>query len=98
MVGLAAYQAVIALARNSEGFDFWGGVLMTGANAALLIPMLAVPLIFGGLRSRRLRDLAPPEVLPRVFRVERDAHCAAWRRPRCCLARPCLQACSAVLP
>ena len=64
VVGLAAYQAVIAVARNSEGFDFWGGVLMCGANAALLIPMLAVPLIFGGMRSRRLRDLSPPQVLP----------------------------------
>ena len=66
VVGLAAYQAVIAIARSSEGFDFWGGVLMTGANAALLIPVLAVPLIFGGLRSRRLRDLAPPEVTARA--------------------------------
>ncbi|KAK9916344.1 hypothetical protein WJX75_001567 [Coccomyxa subellipsoidea] len=61
VLGLAAYQAVIALARNSEGFDFWGGVLMTGANATLLFPMLAIPIIFGGLRSRRLRDLSPPE-------------------------------------
>ncbi len=64
VIGLAAYQAVIALARNSEGFDFWGGVLMCGANATLLIPMLAVPMIFGGLRSRRLRDLSPPQVRP----------------------------------
>lgn len=62
VLGLAAYQAVIAVARNSEGFDFWGGVLMTGANATLLFPMLAIPIIFGGLRSRRLRDLSPAEL------------------------------------
>lgn len=68
VLGLAAYQAVIALARNSEGFDFWGGVLMTGANATLLFPMLAIPIIFGGLRSRRLRDLSPPEVQQEVGR------------------------------
>lgn len=66
VIGLAAYQAVIALARNSEDFDTWDGVLMTGANVALLFPILAIPIIFGGLRSRRLRDLSPtPEVIPR---------------------------------
>ncbi len=59
VIGLAAYQAVIALARNSEDFDTWDGVLMTGANVALLFPVLAIPIIFGGLRSRRLRDLTP---------------------------------------
>lgn len=59
VIGLAAYQAVIALARNSEDFDTWDGVLMTGANVALLFPILAIPMIFGGLRSRRLRDLSP---------------------------------------
>ena len=59
VIGLAAYQAVIALARNSEDFDTWDGVLMTGANVALLFPVLAIPMIFGGLRSRRLRDLSP---------------------------------------
>ena len=71
VIGLAAYQAVIALARSSEGFDVWGGVLMCGANAALLIPVLAVPLIFGGLRSRRLRDLSPPEVCAACAALER---------------------------
>ena len=59
VIGLAAYQAVIAIARNSEDFDTWDGVLMTGANVALLFPVLAIPMIFGGLRSRRLRDLSP---------------------------------------
>ena len=52
VIGLAAYQAVIALARNSEDFDTWDGVLMTGANIVLLFPILAIPMIFGGLRSR----------------------------------------------
>ena len=66
VIGLAAYQAVIALARNSEDFDTWDGVLMTGANVALLFPILAIPIIFGGLRSRRLRDLSPTlEVISR---------------------------------
>ena len=32
---------------------------MTGANIVLLFPILAIPMIFGGLRSRRLRDLSP---------------------------------------
>lgn len=59
VIGLASYQAVIALARNSEDFDTWDGVLMTGANIVLLFPILAIPMIFGGLRSRRLRDLSP---------------------------------------
>ena len=63
VIGLAAYQAVIALARNSEDFDTWDGVLMTGANVALLFPVLAIPIIFGGLRSRRLRDLTPALVV-----------------------------------
>ena len=63
VIGLAAYQAVIALARNSEDFDTWDGVLMTGANVALLFPVLAIPIIFGGLRSRRLRDLSPALVV-----------------------------------
>jgi hypothetical protein len=67
VIGLAAYQAVIALARNSEDFDTWDGVLMTGANVALLFPILAIPIIFGGLRSRRLRDLSPTsEVNPQT--------------------------------
>ena len=63
VIGLAAYQAVIALARNSEDFDTWDGVLMTGANVALLFPVLAIPIIFGGLRSRRLRNLSPALVV-----------------------------------
>ncbi|CAL5227480.1 g10457 [Coccomyxa viridis] len=80
VIGLAAYQAVIALARNSEDFDTWDGVLMTGANVALLFPVLAIPIIFGGLRSRRLRDLTPalmdtdcpPEMQPFLENEEGD--------------------------
>ncbi|CAK0754435.1 hypothetical protein CVIRNUC_002297 [Coccomyxa viridis] len=80
VIGLASYQAVIALARNSEDFDTWDGVLMTGANIVLLFPILAIPMIFGGLRSRRLRDLSPlvkaedcpPEMEPFLERQDRE--------------------------
>lgn len=75
VIGLAAYQAVIALARNSEDFDTWDGVLMTGANVALLFPVLAIPIIFGGLRSRRLRNLSPALVVSPLLS---DLYARAW--------------------
>lgn len=78
VIGLAAYQAVIALARNSEDFDTWDGVLMTGANVALLFPVLAIPIIFGGLRSRRLRDLTPALMVSRLLLS--DLHTRVWRK------------------
>ncbi|KAK9831891.1 hypothetical protein WJX81_006335 [Elliptochloris bilobata] len=59
VVGLASYQAVVAIARREESLDFWAGVLTSSAAGILLLPVLAIPLIFGGLRSRRLRDLNP---------------------------------------
>eukprot|EP00884_Botryococcus_braunii_P011942 jgi/Botrbrau1/20749/Bobra.0058s0077.1 len=54
VVGLAAYQAAIAFARNSGAFQFWAGFLVTCAIAMLLLPILSIPWIFGGLFSRRL--------------------------------------------
>ncbi len=51
---------MVALARQEERLDFWAGVLTSSAAGILLLPVLAIPLIFGGLRSRRLRDLSPP--------------------------------------
>ena len=49
----------MAVARREERLDFWAGVLTSSAAGILLLPVLAIPLIFGGLRSRRLRDLSP---------------------------------------
>ena len=50
------------MARREERLDFWTGVLTSSAAGILLLPVLAIPLIFGGLRSRRLRDLNPQPV------------------------------------
>lgn len=53
---------MVAVARREERLDFWTGVLTSSAAGILLLPVLAIPLIFGGLRSRRLRDLNPQPV------------------------------------
>lgn len=53
---------MVAVARREERLDFWTGVLTSSAAGILLLPVLAIPLIFGGLRSRRLRNLNPQPV------------------------------------
>ena len=47
----------------AEDLDTWSGVLMIAAMAILLLPILAVPLIFGGLRAKRLKAKVYPELI-----------------------------------
>ncbi|KAK9813424.1 hypothetical protein WJX73_007856 [Symbiochloris irregularis] len=54
VVGMALYQGVTALARNEVKIEFWGGVLIVSAVAILILPILAVPFIFGGIRAKPL--------------------------------------------
>ena len=55
VIALAFYQTVIAIARNeSESLGFWTGVLMTCAVGVLLMPILAIPFIFGGIAAKPL--------------------------------------------
>ena len=55
VIALAFYQTVIAIARNeSQSLGFWTGVLMTAAVAVLIMPILAIPFIFGGLTAKPL--------------------------------------------
>ena len=56
VISLAAYQAVIAIAHSSTALDFWGGILVSSAEIVLLVPLLSLPFIFGGFRSKRLRS------------------------------------------
>lgn len=51
---MALYQGVTALARNEVKIEFWGGVLIVSAVAILILPILAVPFIFGGIRAKPL--------------------------------------------
>ena len=75
-------QAVVAVARREERLDFWTGVLTSSAAGILLLPVLAIPLIFGGLRSRRLRDLNPQPVrtAARAVSSARRVRCHACKR------------------
>ena len=59
VISLAAYQTVIAIAHNSTALDFWGGILVSSAQVVLLVPLLSLPFIFGGIRSKRLRSEIP---------------------------------------
>lgn len=59
VISLAAYQTVIAIAHNSTTLDFWGGILVSSAQVVLLVPLLSLPFIFGGIRSKRLRSEIP---------------------------------------
>lgn len=51
---MALYQGVTALARNQVTIDFWAGVLIVAAVAILILPILAIPFIFGGIVARPL--------------------------------------------
>ncbi|KAK9818432.1 hypothetical protein WJX72_012528 [[Myrmecia] bisecta] len=74
VIALAAYQAVIAVVRRSATLDYWAGVLMTSAVAVLLLPVLSVPFIFGGLRSRRLwNEQLEARIKSRTASPSRDA-------------------------
>ena len=76
VISLAAYQTVIAIAHNSTTLDFWGGILVSSAQVVLLVPLLSLPFIFGGIKSKRLRSELPntdkllpvsPETLPALL-------------------------------
>mmetsp|Transcript_14199 Transcript_14199/g.42879 ORF Transcript_14199/g.42879 Transcript_14199/m.42879 type:complete len:728 (-) Transcript_14199:369-2552(-) len=55
VIALAFYQTVIAIARTeAQSINFWTGVLMTSAVAVLLLPVMAIPFIFGGPRAVEL--------------------------------------------
>lgn len=56
VVALAFYQTIIAIARTeATEINFWTGVLMTSAVGVLLMPMMAIPFIFGGPRAVQLQ-------------------------------------------
>jgi len=55
VIALAFYQTVIAIARNeSQSLGFWTGVLMTCAVGVLIMPIVAIPFIFGGIAAKPL--------------------------------------------
>ena len=54
VVGMALYQGVAALARNQVPIDFWAGVLIVSAVAILILPILAIPIIFKGIAAKPL--------------------------------------------
>lgn len=56
VVALAFYQTIIAIARTeATEINFWTGVLMTSAVGVLLMPVIAIPFIFGGPFSAQLQ-------------------------------------------
>jgi MFS family permease len=56
VIALAFYQTVIAIARSeAQDINFWTGVLMTSAVAVLMLPVMAIPFIFGGPRATQLQ-------------------------------------------
>ncbi len=56
VIALAFYQTVIAIARSEASeINFWTGVLMTSAVAVLMLPVMAIPFIFGGPRAKQLQ-------------------------------------------
>ena len=57
------YQGVIAAARNAGDLDIWSGILMIAAVAILLLPLLAVPFIFGGFKAKQRKSRLDPELL-----------------------------------
>ena len=57
------YQGVIAAARNAGDLDIWSGILMIAAVAILLLPLLAVPFIFGGFKAKQRKPRLDPELL-----------------------------------
>lgn len=63
IIGLAIYQGVIAAARNAGDIDIWSGILMIAAVAILLLPLLAIPFIFGGFKAKKLKPKLSPELL-----------------------------------
>lgn len=63
IIGLALYQGVIAAARNAGDLDIWSGILMIAAVAILLLPLLAVPFIFGGFKAKQRKSRLDPELL-----------------------------------
>ena len=52
-----------SLMCSIEDLDTWSGVLMVAAMAILLLPILAVPLVFGGTRAKKLKAKIYPELL-----------------------------------
>lgn len=69
IIGLAIYQGVIAAARSAENIDLWTGVLMIAAIAILLLPVLAVPFIFGGVRAKRAKHRLSPDLVKARFLI-----------------------------
>ena len=73
---------MIAAARNAEDIDIWTGVLMIAAVAILLLPLLAIPFIFGGFKAKKLR----PKLSPALIKVPLSS---AWlptaQRPLPCV-------------
>ena len=63
IIGLAIYQGVIAAARNAGNLDIWSGILMIAAVAILLLPLLAIPFIFGGFKAKKIKSRLNPELL-----------------------------------
>ena len=66
VVGLALFQGVAALVRQEAPLDLWGGVLVASAVVILILPICAVPWVFGGTRARPLdseRHPPPAKVL-----------------------------------
>lgn len=66
-------QGVIAAARNAGDIDIWSGILMIAAVAILLLPLLAIPFIFGGFKAKKLKPKLSPELLKVGFHLSKGA-------------------------
>jgi hypothetical protein len=87
VMGMAFYQVVVAVAANNEKagrMDFWAGVLVVSAVAVLLLPILAIPFIFGGISARPLvlDGLPAPQAKPSFCPFHTQFGRDSWRRQR----------------
>ena len=89
VIALAFYQTVVAIARNeSQSLGFWTGVLMTAAVGILIMPILAIPFIFGGLTAKPLalesnapvRKVSRSPAAPCRWNIGQTLYCALQRR------------------
>ena len=55
---------VAALVRQEDPLNLWGGVLVASAVVILILPICAVPWVFGGTRAFPLDSEQPQEKAP----------------------------------
>ena len=78
VVGLALFQGVAALVRQEDPLNIWGGVLVASAVVILILPICAVPWVFGGTRAHPLEgekeEKATPQKVSRRAALAKMEH------------------------